>query len=110
MFGLDFPFASCQSHSSKTNTKECEGAGLGDPRDYTSQQIGIDDFSIIKVVGRGSFVKVYLVRKKSDGKVYAMKTLKKDMVLRKNQLNNTKGKSSASARIHVCNFLTQWNE
>ena len=44
----------------------------------------MDDFHIIKVIGRGSFGKVYLVKKKDDGKVYAVKTLKKDMILRKN--------------------------
>jgi len=44
----------------------------------------MDHFEIIKVIGRGSFGKVYLVRKKDDGKVFAMKTLKKDMILRKN--------------------------
>jgi p70 ribosomal S6 kinase len=51
---------------------------------YASGQIGMDHFDIVKVVGRGSFGKVYLVRKKDDGKVFAMKTLKKDMILRKN--------------------------
>ena len=37
------------------------------------------------MIGRGSFGKVFLVKKRDDGKVYAMKTLKKDMILRKNQ-------------------------
>ena len=44
----------------------------------------MDHFDIVKVIGSGSFGKVYLVRKKDDGKVFAMKTLKKDMILRKN--------------------------
>jgi serine/threonine protein kinase len=44
----------------------------------------MDHFDIVKVIGRGSFGKVYLVKKKDDGKVFAMKTLKKDMILRKN--------------------------
>jgi len=58
---------------------------------YVSGQIGMDHFDIVKVIGRGSFGKVYLVRKKDDGKVFAMKTLKKDMIIRKNQTENTKG-------------------
>ena len=45
---------------------------------------------MIKVVGRGSFGKVYMCRKKDTGKIYAMKTLKKDFIIRKNQVSNTK--------------------
>ncbi len=52
--------------------------------EYFSDKIRIEDFTIVRVVGRGSFGKVYLVKKNSDGKMYAMKTLKKDMILRKN--------------------------
>lgn len=42
------------------------------------------------MIGRGSFAKVYLVRKKSNGKAYAMKVVQKDLVIRTNQLENTK--------------------
>jgi len=58
------------------------GINKADPN-YCSQEIGIEDFQIIKVIGRGSFGKVYLVQKKDDGNIFAMKSLKKDMVLRK---------------------------
>ena len=60
---------------------------------YSSSEMSMDCFNLIKVIGRGSFGKVYLVRKKDDGKVYAVKTLKKDMIIRKNQMENTKGKN-----------------
>ena len=33
---------------------------------------------MLKTIGRGAFGKVYMVRKKSDAKVYAMKVLNKD--------------------------------
>tara|TARA_B110000285_G_scaffold226219_1_gene285620 strand:+ start:272 stop:412 length:141 start_codon:yes stop_codon:yes gene_type:complete len=41
------------------------------------QKISIEDFEYIKVIGRGSFGKVYLVRKLDTQMVYAMKILKK---------------------------------
>ena len=47
--------------------------------------MSVDHFDIIKVIGRGSFGKVYLVRKKDNSKYFAMKTLKKDMIIRSNQ-------------------------
>jgi len=37
----------------------------------------LKDFVTIKVVGKGSYGKVLLVRKNDDQKVYAMKILKK---------------------------------
>ena len=33
----------------------------------------LDDFDLVKVIGKGSFGKVTLVKKKSDGNLYAMK-------------------------------------
>jgi len=44
-------------------------------------QVELKDFTIKKVIGRGAFGKVFLVQKISDGKVYAMKTLRKDVIL-----------------------------
>ena len=35
--------------------------------------MGVDDFDLVRVIGKGSFGKVTLVRKKSDGKLFAMK-------------------------------------
>ena len=42
------------------------------------KKISLDDFTRLKVIGRGSFGKVYLVRKRDTGLCYAMKILKKD--------------------------------
>jgi serine/threonine protein kinase len=43
----------------------------------------VDDFLVIKVIGRGAFGQVQLVRHKSTKKVYAMKLLSKfEMVMK----------------------------
>lgn len=55
-------------------------------------KISKEDFYILKVIGRGSFGKVYLVRKKDSGIPYAMKILKKDQLIKKNLLIKTQGK------------------
>ena len=49
--------------------------------DHFSSGISKQDFKILKVIGRGSFGKVYLVQKKDNDRLYAMKTLKKDVTL-----------------------------
>ena len=45
---------------------------------HSTSQITLDSFAIIKVIGRGSFGKVYLVQKRDTKQYFAMKTLKKD--------------------------------
>jgi serine/threonine protein kinase len=49
----------------------------------------LDDFILVKTVGKGSFGKVVMVRKKDDSKIYAMKILKKEMVLKRKQYEHT---------------------
>ena len=48
------------------------------------------DFVIKSVIGRGSFGKVFLVQKKDTKKVYAMKSLRKDVILENDQVESTK--------------------
>ena len=46
--------------------------------------MNVDDFILVKVIGRGAFGKVYMVKKRDTGKIYAMKTLKKEHILKNN--------------------------
>lgn len=46
----------------------------------------LDDFMLMKVIGKGSFGRVLMVRKKDDGKIYAMKILAKENVIKRNQV------------------------
>lgn len=43
--------------------------------------VTLSDFIIKKVIGRGSFGKVFLVQKKDTGEVFAMKSLRKDVII-----------------------------
>ena len=49
-----------------------------------------DDFYLLKVIGKGSFGKVLLVRGKRDKRVYALKILMKSRVLAKKQVEHTR--------------------
>mmetsp|Transcript_13407 Transcript_13407/g.49816 ORF Transcript_13407/g.49816 Transcript_13407/m.49816 type:complete len:388 (-) Transcript_13407:292-1455(-) len=53
------------------------------------RRISMEDFRILKVLGRGSFGKVMLVRHNESGVVYAIKTLKKIALVKRNQLLHT---------------------
>jgi serine/threonine protein kinase len=41
----------------------------------------LEDFEIIKVIGKGTFGKVFLVKHKSAERFYAMKSIRKDVVI-----------------------------
>nr|XP_033777917.1 protein kinase C zeta type isoform X3 [Geotrypetes seraphini] len=45
-----------------------------------SQGLGLQDFDLIRVIGRGSYAKVLLVRLKKNNQIYAMKVVKKELV------------------------------
>jgi serine/threonine protein kinase len=65
----------------------------------SGKKIGIEDFELMRVIGRGSFGKVMQVRKKDDGKVYAMKVLKKDVIVRENMVGHTKMEKSILQQV-----------
>uniref|UniRef100_A0A8C1IN87 Serum/glucocorticoid regulated kinase family member 3 n=1 Tax=Cyprinus carpio TaxID=7962 RepID=A0A8C1IN87_CYPCA len=44
------------------------------------------DFDFLKVIGKGSFGKVLLAKRKRDGKCYAIKVLQKKVILKKREL------------------------
>lgn len=52
----------------------------------------MSDFDYLKLLGKGTFGKVILVREKASGKYYAMKILKKEVII---------AKVSASETIHL---------
>lgn len=54
------------------------------------EEVCLEDFICKKVLGKGSFGKVFLVEKKDEHKLYAMKSLRKDVILDNDQLESTK--------------------
>jgi serum/glucocorticoid-regulated kinase 2 len=54
-----------------------------------SDGIGLHCFDLVKVLGKGSFGKVMLVRHREHQRLFAMKTLRKDELLQKQQLLHT---------------------
>ncbi|CCI44484.1 unnamed protein product [Albugo candida] len=66
-------------------------------------KVSIEDFELLKVLGKGSFGKVMMVRKKDTRKIYAMKTLRKAALIKRNQMLHTKTERSILQSIkHPC--------
>jgi hypothetical protein len=53
-----------------------------------NEKITLEDFTILKVIDKGSFGKVFLVSNKKMGKLYAMKRINKDVLIEKKQIKN----------------------
>lgn len=47
----------------------------------TSGRVGLHDFNLLKVIGRGSYAKVFQVEHKPTNRIYAMKVIKKETIL-----------------------------
>eukprot|EP01016_Furgasonia_blochmanni_P023787 TRINITY_DN2562_c0_g1_i2.p1 TRINITY_DN2562_c0_g1~~TRINITY_DN2562_c0_g1_i2.p1 ORF type:complete len:438 (-),score=141.84 TRINITY_DN2562_c0_g1_i2:293-1522(-) len=53
-----------------------------------TESVNLDHFVLLTVIGKGSYAKVVLVRKKDTGEVHAMKVLKKDHIQKKKQIDH----------------------
>lgn len=64
------------------------GVGAKGTREYV--RVNVNDFELVRVIGKGSFGKVTLVRKKDDRQLYAMKVLSKPNIVKRKQVEHTK--------------------
>ncbi|KAL1968610.1 hypothetical protein VTN77DRAFT_1820 [Rasamsonia byssochlamydoides] len=60
----------------------------------------LEDFELLKVVGKGSFGKVMQVMKKDTGRIYAMKTIRKAHIISRSEVAHTLAERSVLAQIN----------
>ncbi|XBW36696.1 hypothetical protein QEN19_002271 [Hanseniaspora menglaensis] len=60
-------------------------------------RLSLEDFKTVKVIGKGAFGEVRLVQKVDTGKIYAMKTLLKSEMFKKDQLAHVKAERDVLA-------------
>lgn len=59
---------------------------------------GPDDFDVLRLLGKGTFGQVYQVRKKDNGRIYAMKILSKKLIVKKKEIAHTIGERNILVR------------
>lgn len=83
----------------KSTLQELERLKVSDDFKEDMKPVRLKDFALLKVIGKGSFGKVMLVRKRENNKIYAMKVLQKDNVIKRNQVEHTKTERSVLGQI-----------
>jgi serine/threonine protein kinase len=79
---------------------EAQGSELG------TRKLGVEDFEQLKLIGRGGFGRVLLVKKKENQQIYAMKILKKKFVVEQNQVTHTTTERNVMVKLEHP-FLTK---
>ncbi|KAK7277560.1 hypothetical protein RJT34_22575 [Clitoria ternatea] len=62
-------------------------------------KMGVDDFELLTMIGKGAFGEVRVCREKTTGHVYAMKKLKKSEMLRRGQIEHVKAERNLLAEV-----------
>lgn len=65
-----------------------------------ADKLKIEDFELLKVVGKGSFGKVMQVRKKDTNRIYALKTIRKAHIISRSEVAHTLAERSVLAQIN----------
>ncbi|GAA82155.1 hypothetical protein AtubIFM55763_007185 [Aspergillus tubingensis] len=60
----------------------------------------LEDFELLKVVGKGSFGKVMQVMKKDTGRIYALKTIRKAHIISRSEVTHTLAERSVLSQIN----------
>nr|XP_033810492.1 RAC-beta serine/threonine-protein kinase isoform X2 [Geotrypetes seraphini] len=74
----------CGSPSDTTGAEEMEVAVT-----KAHTKVTMNDFDYLKLLGKGTFGKVILVREKASGRYYAMKILRKEVIIAKEEVAHT---------------------
>jgi len=83
---------------------EREGDDQVEGRD--GEKLGPQDFELLRVVGQGSFGKVFQVRKKDTSEIYAMKVMRKQNILKRNHGSYVKAERDILTKV-VHPFIVQ---
>nr|XP_045620510.1 RAC serine/threonine-protein kinase-like [Procambarus clarkii] len=75
---------------SQLTTYDEDGNSKGSRTSKKTKKVTLENFEFIKVLGRGTFGKVILCREKKSYQTYAMKILRKDVIVKRDEVAHTR--------------------
>eukprot|EP00914_Ancora_sagittata_P001094 GHVO01002859.1.p1 GENE.GHVO01002859.1~~GHVO01002859.1.p1 ORF type:complete len:544 (-),score=56.88 GHVO01002859.1:366-1997(-) len=72
--------SSTKSHGDKQRSVVMGNNQDKQPMQSSDPSISLEDFELMRVIGRGSYAKVFMIEQKRTKRVYAMKVIKKELV------------------------------
>ncbi|KAJ3438554.1 non-specific serine/threonine protein kinase [Anaeramoeba flamelloides] len=85
--------------SSEKERNEWVEAITNTTKRFKVDKVSLEDFKLLSVIGRGTYGKVMLVKKKDTKKIYAMKSLQKGMLADHQQILHTMSERDVLMRV-----------
>ncbi|CDH50007.1 ypk2p [Lichtheimia corymbifera JMRC:FSU:9682] len=96
---------STEPHPPTTTSQPASENSTANNDQHDAAGASLDDFDLLKVLGKGCMGKVLLVRSRHDQQLYALKTIKKKHVIQQNEVAHTKAERDILARMQGIPFL-----
>ncbi|PWY89387.1 camp-dependent protein kinase type 2 [Aspergillus sclerotioniger CBS 115572] len=94
-------------HSGSTGHAQAQQSSRSESR-TTKGKYSLDDFSLQRTLGTGSFGRVHLVQSKHNHRFYAVKVLKKAQVVKMKQIEHTNDERRMLNRVRHPFLITLW--